>query len=142
MNHSQCYKALGVNEDASIDEIKNAYWKLALEYHPDKNNTTKDGIKFKMISEAYHTLRMKNISHTMTEHSANKIMNKDHQCKKKGFSNWRSFIHYKINYRDVRRIFSHYLKYEPTLFEYCDKVERRISRVIRLLREFSNTITQ
>ena len=68
LNRSQCYKLLGLNEGASINQIKDAYRKLALEYHPDKNISAKDGEKFKMISEAYHTLREKNNLHIRIDH--------------------------------------------------------------------------
>ena len=47
------YKILGVNENASQDEIKKAYRKLAVEHHPDKGG---DENKFKKISEAYDTI--------------------------------------------------------------------------------------
>jgi molecular chaperone DnaJ len=48
------YKILGVDKSSSQEEIKKAYRKLALEYHPDK--PTGDEVRFKEISEAYETL--------------------------------------------------------------------------------------
>jgi len=48
------YKILGVNSVTSQAEIKKAYRKLAIEYHPDKNNgNTASEERFKEISEAY-----------------------------------------------------------------------------------------
>ena len=44
------YKILGVNKDASQDEIKYAFREKALEHHPDKGG---DEEKFKQINEAY-----------------------------------------------------------------------------------------
>lgn len=51
---SNYYEILGVSKDASQDEIKKAYRKLAVEYHPDKNPNGTE--KFKEISSAYDTL--------------------------------------------------------------------------------------
>lgn len=51
---SDYYKILGVDKNASKDEIKKAFHKLAHKYHPDKKGG--DEKKFKEINEAYHVL--------------------------------------------------------------------------------------
>ena len=51
------YEVLGINKSASADQIKSAYRKLAVKYHPDKNKGDKASEeKFKEASEAYHVL--------------------------------------------------------------------------------------
>jgi molecular chaperone DnaJ len=50
------YEVLGVSKTASKDEIKDAYRKLALQYHPDRNKAPDAEEKFKQISEAYAVL--------------------------------------------------------------------------------------
>lgn len=50
------YDILGVSKSASAAEIKSAYRKLALKWHPDKNKGTDTHNKFKEINEAYEVL--------------------------------------------------------------------------------------
>jgi len=54
MEQKDYYKVLGVNEDASFEEIKKTYRKLAFQYHPDKNPGKEDMMK--EINEAYAVL--------------------------------------------------------------------------------------
>ena len=52
------YETLGVSKSASADELKKAYRKLAMQYHPDKNKDDKGAeAKFKEINEAYDVLK-------------------------------------------------------------------------------------
>ncbi len=50
------YRVLGITKAATDEEIKKAYRKLALRYHPDKNKAAGSEDKFKEIAEAYEVL--------------------------------------------------------------------------------------
>ena len=56
MTKKDYYKILGIDKNASKSDIKKAYRKLALKYHPDKNKSEGAEEKFKEISEAYAVL--------------------------------------------------------------------------------------
>ncbi len=57
MDYKDYYKILGVERKASADDIRSAYRKLAMKYHPDKNPGDKKAEdKFKDINEAYQVL--------------------------------------------------------------------------------------
>lgn len=55
MSKRDYYEVLGVSKSASADEIKKAYRKLAVKFHPDKQGG--DEVKFKEIGEAYEVLK-------------------------------------------------------------------------------------
>ncbi|TFY76668.1 hypothetical protein EWM64_g7347, partial [Hericium alpestre] len=51
------YKLLGIKRDANDDEIKKAYRKMALKWHPDRNQGSEEAShKFKEMSEAFEVL--------------------------------------------------------------------------------------
>lgn len=56
MAETDYYQILGISKTASADEIKRAYRKLALQYHPDRNKTKEAAEKFKEVTKAYEVL--------------------------------------------------------------------------------------
>ena len=57
MEYKDYYKILGLERSAGTDEVRKAYRKLAMQYHPDRNPNNKQAEeKFKVINEAYQVL--------------------------------------------------------------------------------------
>lgn len=56
LSNYDCYSILGVTHNASIDEIKRAYRRLALQYHPDRNTGPEAELIFRVVQMAYDVL--------------------------------------------------------------------------------------
>src|SRR3989304_5413779 len=68
------YETLGVGKSATQDEIKKAYRKKALIYHPDKNPGDKEAeANFKKLSEAYEVLSDENKRHMYDQYGADAL---------------------------------------------------------------------
>ena len=57
MEYKDYYKILGVAREATGDEVKRAYRKLARKYHPDVSKEADAEARFKEVNEAYEVLR-------------------------------------------------------------------------------------
>jgi molecular chaperone DnaJ len=57
LNIVECHRILGIQVGASQKEVKNAYRRLSLKYHPDRNKDDNDGERFKKVTEAYQKLK-------------------------------------------------------------------------------------
>lgn len=133
MNSDQCYNLLGLNQGASMHEIRNAYRRLALEYHPDKNISSKDGIKFKLITEAYQTLRGRNMSIGRNSNSVYQYRtNVDHNYEKIESRYYLNMFYnvvdciQKIKY--VKTVYRYLLKHKPILVTYYGLTQKHASK--------------
>lgn len=113
-----------------MHEIRNAYRRLALEYHPDKNISSKDGMKFKLITEAYQTLRIKNMSagrNSVYRHEAS--VDHIHQKIKSWYylDIFDDVVDYAKKIRYVKIVYSYLLKYKPILMTCCGSIQKHIT---------------
>ena len=88
MNSYQAFETLNINSDSSYIDVKYAYRKLALELHPDKNSNEKDGIKFKEVTAAYHTLKNNHKKNNSNSAKSNSTQTKTEQNFRKKKPQW------------------------------------------------------
>ncbi len=88
MNVYQALKVLNVKPDSTQNEIKAAYRKLALELHPDKNNSTNEDGEFKRITEAYTHLKKNHNPKSNLSHQENTESKSDTQTDFKRRPQW------------------------------------------------------
>jgi len=135
LNTYQCYQVLGLQDGASIKDIKSAYRRLALRSHPDKNSDN-SGKEFKLITEAYQTLRSE-YKKTLGTKSYRVYDNKDEKRKSDFYSrkyswgakssdrtpseDWSRYTRYAEN--EYQNFWSYY---EKTFWEYYEKVKSEV----------------
>jgi|TARA_B100001750_G_scaffold108171_1_gene85514 DnaJ-class molecular chaperone len=93
LNTSHAHQILSVDNNASFDEVKYSYRKLVLQYHPDKNKNSKNDVKFKKATEAYHYLKNQNKHSNSTSSFSKKSENNKKKNQKTKFyrqTNWGS----------------------------------------------------
>ena len=86
MNTSHAHQILSVDNNASFDEVKYSYRKLVLQYHPDKNKNSKNDVKFKKATEAYHYLKNQNKHSNSTSSFSKKSENNKKKNQKTNFT--------------------------------------------------------
>lgn len=133
LNIEQCYELLGLQEGASIPEIKSAYRRMVLEYHPDKNVSTKDDIKFKLVTEAYQTIRTKNVD---VENDTIYEKQKNEYSSYRELLTWTFYLnlpHDVINYAKktlpVKTMRRYFFKYKSIVLT-CDKLAWKYANIL------------
>ena len=120
-----------------MPQIRNAYRRLALEYHPDKNISSKDGMKFKLITEAYQTLRVKNMNASVNFNSVYDGTNVNHFYKKIKSWYYLNIFYVIADYakkmRYMKTVYGYLLEYKPILMACGLILERVIMPVCRLI---------
>jgi len=133
LNTYQCYQALGLQEGASIKEVKSAYRKLALQFHPDKNSSDQESTKFKTVTEAYQILRAEYKNVVKSSEKYNRESKKRSGFTSGAYSwgarhsdrnpneDWTRYTKYAENeYQDFWR------RYEKTFWDYYEKVRAEV----------------
>ncbi len=133
---------LGIRKGASIPEIRDAYRKLALECHPDKNTSAKDGVKFKLITEAYQTLRVGNPSTSKKSDTVYQNQSSANIYKKvQSWNFYLNVLHDVINYtrkvRYAKTVYRYLAKSEPVFLACCGLVQKHTAVPLYRLMRFS-----
>ncbi|NHI03177.1 Chaperone protein DnaJ [Candidatus Nitrosotalea sp. TS] len=141
MNNCTCYRLLGLEKGASVREIKDAYRKMALKYHPDKSVSKQDNEKFKLIHEAYQILRTDHVRcmGELTRLKPNDQVPRDNGTDSK-VSYWNEFHPNKIlkkNWRKytkyAEKAYHDFCKYEDEMWDYSEKVIKRTTLFVPLV---------
>ena len=73
MDRKTCYEILGLLENASNQEVKSAFYKLAQLYHPDHNNSDLALRKFYQVVDAYNRIKRNNFEENSSDNWKNVI---------------------------------------------------------------------
>jgi len=82
VNTYQALRVLNVDSSSSQDEIKSSYRKMALEFHPDKNQGKTEDSEFKKITEAYNYLKKNHNQHSSPYQDVTKSKSKNNLKRK------------------------------------------------------------
>ncbi len=132
MNRLDYYRVLGLYDGASIYEIKAAYRRLALRYHPDKNTSKYDEEKFKIITEAYRVLRTGNTV-TRSDYIQSGYCDKDSIGVKIPY--WNELYLDKIFNKQIwlsgyAKSYLLVAKYKQKLYRYCTEIVQNTKKVL------------
>ena len=126
-----------------MDEVRSAYRRLALEYHPDKNISSKDDMKFKLITEAYQTLRINSKSVGQNSNSVYQYRTNVAHSRKKIKSWYYLNTFYVFDYvqkiRYVKTVYRYLLKHKPIIVTYYRLIQKPTSTQIGRLIASSHT---
>jgi hypothetical protein len=119
MSNKDFYNILGIDKNASTNDIKKAYYKLAMKYHPDKNpNNPKEAEeKFKQVTEAYEILSdpEKKKKYDNGEFDQPQFFHQQSSSNQYGQQQF-PFQHYSFDH--ANNIFQHFFQFEQPQFTF------------------------
>ena len=142
---SDYYEVLGVDRNATEADVKKAYRKLALKWHPDKNPNNKEEseARFKSISEAYEVLSDKSKRETYDRYGKEGLMRGGGSGSRSApFDYGGSFPGFRFEFHDPRDIFREFFGgTDPfaDLFHQFDRVHNNTSRHSAGINVFDNS---
>lgn len=139
MNSCTCYRILGLEKGASVQEIKDAYRKMALKHHPDKSISKQNDEKFKLINEAYQILRadhIRCIDENLNNQKSNGGISNENDLGSK-IPYWNEINPNKILKEDwsryakyAEKAYQDFCKYEEEMWNYSEKVVKRTTSTL------------
>ncbi len=118
------YSLLGIKRDANVSEIKKAYRKLAMKYHPDRNqnNQYAEDI-FRKISQAYDVLSDEKKRKEYDLHGGNQSENTKKNKEKNSSKNEKKYKNqgFSFQFEDVEKSFENYFGFNPKSKEKVEK---------------------
>jgi len=142
LNSCTCYRLLGLERGASVQEIKDAYRKMALKYHPDKSISKQADEKFKLINEAYQILRtdhIRCIDENLNAKKSNGGISNENGLGSK-IPCWNELNLNKILKQDwgkyakyAEKAYQDFCKYEEEMWDYSEKVVKRTTSFVPLV---------
>ena len=127
LNSDQCYHLLGLRKGASIPEIRDAYRKLVLECHPDKDMSARDGEKFKLVTEAYQTLRVESLHAGKNSYT----VSQNHSTVYDKVQSWNFYqsmfydaIDYAQKIKHAKTVYLYLSKSEPIIIQCCKLTQK------------------
>jgi hypothetical protein len=137
---------LGIRKGASIPEIRDAYRKLVLECHPDKNMSARDGAKFKLVTEAYHTLRVGSLHVGKNSDTVSKNQS-DTYHKAKSWDFYHSVFYDAIDYaqkiKHAKTVYLYLSKSEPIIIRCCNLTQKHAAMPLYrlMISSYASTIS-
>lgn len=128
---SECYEILNLNEDASYQDVKNAYKNLVFKYHPDKGG---DVTKMAEINYAFRYLK-DNVDFSKTEKNNSQYHNFNSEISLDEALNIFSFSRNNVSFDKIKLRYNQYINQNELYFKDNPQILDRINKAFNILKK-------